>query len=196
MTMFNQPQKAKPSIKGSTTIDHRICDSLNLSFIEYVILDYIEKHPGKIDLDRFQRSKGLVLSDHIFFVKILKLEGLIEGDEENLDFKVTKKWMQYFDTSKDFDEFWTIFKKNGNKAQAVKAYAKARKVVDKETLHNAAARYIKSKEGNPVFLHASTYLNPETRHWEDIVHVKNDQVAKGVFGGSIYQKKNPNARKE
>lgn len=194
MTMFNQPQKAKMSIKGSTTIDHRICDSLNLSFIEYVILDYIEKHPGKIDLDKFERSKGLKLLDHIAFLKLLLLDGLIEGSD--LDFKVTKKWTQYFDTSKDFDEFWVIFKKNGNKAQAIKAYAKARKVVDKKTLHTAAARYIKSKEGNPVFLHASTYLNPETRHWEDIVHVKDDQVTKGVFSGSIYQKKNPNARKE
>lgn len=194
MIMFNQPQKAKVSIKGSTTIDHRICDSLNLSFIEYVILDYIEKHPGKIDLDKFERSKGLKLLDHIAFLKLLLSDGLIEGSD--LDFKVTKKWTQYFDTSKDFDEFWVIFKKNGNKAQAIKAYAKARKVVDKETLHTAAARYIKSKEGNPVFLHASTYLNPETRHWEDIVHVKDDQVTKGVFSGSIYQKKNPNARKE
>lgn len=194
MIMFNQPQKAKMSIKGSTTIDHRICDSLNLSFIEYVILDYIEKHPGKIDLDKFERSKGLKLLDHIAFLKLLLSDGLIEGSD--LDFKVTKKWTQYFDTSKDFDEFWAIFKKNGNKAQAIKAYAKARKVVDKETLHTAAARYIKSKEGNPVFLHASTYLNPETRHWEDVVHVKDDQVTKGVFSGSIYQKKNPNARKE
>ena len=144
MLDFMQKTDAKPSIKGKTTIDHRICSSLNIGFTEYVLLDYFNDNPEE------KANPG----------------------------------------------FWQIFKKHGNKQMAKKAYVKARKVVDKETLHNAAIRYMKSKEGNDVFLHASTYLNPETRHWEDIVKIKGEEEEqkKGIYQGSILQKRNPNAK--
>ena len=201
MLDFMQKTDAKPSIKGKTTIDHRICSSLNIGFTEYVLLDYFNDNPGVLDADKLYRSKGVSHDTLAFFTKTMERQKLITCD--NNEYKVTKKWAQYFSIDSDFDNeekanpgFWQIFKKHGNKQMAKKAYVKARKVVDKETLHNAAIGYMKSKEGNDVFLHASTYLNPETRHWEDIVKIKGEEEEqkKGIYQGSILQKRNPNAK--
>jgi hypothetical protein len=166
-------------------------------------MDYFNENPGKLDNDRILRKKGIDATIHHPFIRLLVIDGLLHKTEDDF-YSVTSKWTQFFDVTQDFDSdnpskpgFWQIFKKHGNKQMAKKAYFKARKVVDKETLHAAAIRYIKSKEGNDIFLHASTYLNPETRHWEDVVFIKGEkeELTKGIYQGSITQKKNPNGEK-
>lgn len=192
--MFNERQKARPSIKGTTTIDHRVCYALQIGFIEYVLLDYVNDNPGDIDQERLFSKKGLQFHVAVIFLRQLVTNQLLQQKSDG--YYITSKWTQFFDVSHDFDNdskedpgFWQIFKRNGNKQTALKAYKKARKVVDKETLHKAATRYIKSKEGNDVFLHASTYLNPELRHWEDIIKIKDEQQNPTVLGTSITKKK-------
>lgn len=165
-------------VKGSTVVNHKLRIYYCLSYPEYVILDYIhgyqEKFPGKpIEDEKLFRATGYhtgVELTHI--VSLLLDKGLIQRiatRDDSWSPECTKEWLKNFDTPADFEEFWKLWGKVGNKQKSIIMYVRARKVVDKETLHAAAEKFVKSstERFGEVSMHASSYLNPKNKHWED-----------------------------
>jgi hypothetical protein len=86
------------------------------------------------------------------------LEGDREGDRE----KKTPS-----ETPQGFAEFWMAYPKKKDRGAALRAYRKALKATDAETLISAAKKYAALRQGqDPAYTkHASTWLNAES--WSD-----------------------------
>lgn len=175
-------------VKGSTVVNHKLRLIYNLSYPEYIIMDYIQwyagKYPGKRqDPDLLWKMTGHVLdSDFIEILHLLSKKGLVKlimGTDSSIPSlaipEPTEQWLKNFDLTADFEGFWSAYGKVGNKEKAKGMYVKARKVVDKDTLDEAVKKYV-TNLGDTFQLHASTYLNPKNKHWEDVVVEKKKVV--------------------
>ena len=199
--MLKLTAKAPNKIKASLTINNRLRVDLSLTMEEYAIANVIfERRKAKLPVNRaiLYHETGIGDDESTFIIRQLKMKGILEERMDNGVLKsfTTNAWNQYFDIEKEFDNededklgFWQIFRKHGNKATALGVYKKARKIADEETLKEAAVRYIASKEGEELkhILHASTWLNPEKKHWEDVIQtgkleLTDEQTFKGTFG--------------
>lgn len=67
-------------------------------------------------------------------------------------------------TRGEFDQFWTVFPNKVGKADAVKAFGKARQRVDFETLMAGLRRYVGKTDDRP-WCNPATWLNQE--RWDD-----------------------------
>lgn len=169
-------------VKGSTVINHKLRLIYDLSYPEYVILDYIqwyyEKHPGKRqDPELLWKMTGHKIdSDFVGIIRLLNKKGLIKlimgTDVATPTLAIPEpsdQWLKNFDLTADFEKFWSMWGRIGNKEKAKAMYSKARKMVDNDTLFEAGKKYVqhyKDQFGENA-THASTYLNPKNKHWED-----------------------------
>lgn len=190
------------TIKASININNRIRLELSLTMEEYAIAQVIyEKRKAglPVNKDVIYYETGIREDEGKYIIKQLEAKGVIERKSENGITRsyTTEIWNKYFNIEKEFDSeddenpgFWQIFLKRGNKQQALKTYIKARKVIDEETLKKAAHRYIASKDGEEFkhIMHASTWLNPDDKHWEDVIQIgKLETKEEGVFSGEFYK---------
>jgi hypothetical protein len=67
----------------------------------------------------------------------------------------------------EFTDFWQRYPRHVGRAEALKAFAKARLTTDLDTLMQNVFRYAEERKGEEdrFTLHASTWLNQ--RRWED-----------------------------
>lgn len=160
---------------GKTIIDHKIRVELELEFDEYVFMDFLytinKDKSQKLTYDIAFKKTGIVREDINSIVKACMLRGLIEKDKHG-KWIVLDKWNKHFDVDKDFNEFWEIFKKRGSKVEAQKHFTKTIKLVEKDKLFNAAKKYIASVSDPIYIMHASKFLNPNFKRWEDVVETK------------------------
>lgn len=175
--------RAWTGVKGSTVINHKLRLIYDLSYPEYIILDYIqwyhEKFPNKRqDPELLWKMIGCKIdAEFKNLLKLLSKKGLLklvsgtDPSVPNLTIpEPSEVWLKNFDLTADFEKFWSAYGKIGNKEKAKAAYVKARKAVDKDTLDEAMKKYVASLKGTDTYpLHASTYLNPKNKHWEDVV---------------------------
>jgi predicted transcriptional regulator len=195
--------KATKQIKATLIINTHVRVALELTMEEYAVANsiYETKKAGKpVLISAIHFETGLVEDAIREIIEVLKEKGIIDIKQEGEKRRahLTDKWNKLFNIDQEFDNedelnpgFWQIFLKRGNKQQSKVAYTKARKIVDADTLRSAATRYIASKDGEEFkhIMHASTWLNPDVRHWEDEVQTgKLETDAKETFKGSFFKK--------
>jgi len=112
--------------RGQTVILHRIRAELGLSCDEYVIADFIftwrvtqNKKVPSIDL--VYRITGISTTEAVQIGNRLEKLGIFDRDKSS-KWITTDKWNQYFNMDDDFEEFWKIWLKKGNKKKAGKKY--------------------------------------------------------------------------
>jgi DNA-binding MarR family transcriptional regulator len=162
-----QPQ---PRIKAITVVDHYVRNQLKLNADQYVLMDILYQNP-KIQLEDICINLGYDIN----YFKLV-YESLVSKQLIDLNNSVTDKWKKYFTVSKEeFEEFWKVFHV-GSKAEAKEIYLKARKIVDGDTLLDAAKKYVKFKEFNGQYLeHTRTWLNPKYQKWNDDYSIPVEQ---------------------
>jgi hypothetical protein len=81
------------------------------------------------------------------------------------------------DGDREFDDFWAIYPRKVKKADALKAFKRARKTTDLEVILDAVKLYAKSVDGKEqsYVAHASSWLNGQ--RWED-----EDVIPAGAAG--------------
>ncbi len=160
MTELKATKHLYAGVRGKTIIDHRIRLKLGLTMEEYAIMDVLT------------RDKTY---SHSVTEEILFQTGVCQHDFEKflvtLNSDSMDRWKKEFDVDQGFFEFWEfIYKKHGNRADAQKKYAEARKLVDKDYLHERARKYIATRPNFPEYTKAAeVYLNPKKKHWEDLL---------------------------
>lgn len=196
--------KATKQIKATLIINTHVRVALGLTMEEYAIANSVyemRKASKPITVLAIFFETGVAENDIKEIFEQLKDKEILEykdvGGKQRLF--LTERWNKLFNIDQEFDNedefnpgFWQIFLKRGNKQQSKVAYTKARKIVDADTLRSAATRYIASKDGEEFkhIMHASTWLNPDVRHWEDEVQTgKLETDAKETFKGSFFKPK-------
>jgi hypothetical protein len=99
----------------------------------------------------------------------LKQKGLVDAivDKEGIyTYSTTDLWKKEFEIDKsmsdDFEEFWLIWQRRAkNKTKTLAKYIKARKKVDKETLHRRARLVAESASEWKFIPHAEGWLDNE-----------------------------------
>ncbi len=174
MTTFTAQNRTQ-GVRGTSIINNKLRVKLSLSMEEYALLEAIheakeKKKPLKYD-DVFSKT-GIPHDTIIAKVAHLeKLNFLKRNDQKKII--MGERWMDEFkDVAEHFETFWEIYKKRGNKADALRNYRKAVQLVDREVLHEKAHLYVESVLNTPGsawkhIMHGAKWLNPESRHWED-----------------------------
>jgi hypothetical protein len=162
-------------VTGFSVIDHRVRLKLNLSVIDYIILDAVAQ---------------ITIVDNIKFTGLKKLRTIVGIDESELlvivkdlirrELLVPSEKYRYvpyllFLSSLKYDEgfeyLWRMFKTKGslgNKQTALKAYKGAIKVSPLKEIVVGANNYWASKAPDAEHkLHLSTFLNPDNKMWLD-----------------------------
>jgi hypothetical protein len=186
------------TVRGKSLIDHQIRCKLGLTMIEYAVMDmiysfHIDKKP--IHIDDMKRELGMNQDHWMKVIHALIGKDMLTGP--NGQAVPANAWLKEFYNDVDFDEFWTIFMKHGNKASAKKNYQLVRKLIDREYLLKRAKTYIKGvldvRKDIEFAKAAEVWLNPKKKHWEDLApgETKNivQQKTEGTFQGNIYGKK-------
>jgi hypothetical protein len=163
----------KPTAKGTTVIVHAIREKLGLTIEDYVFCDVIyqlEQQKIPATSKEIERIAG---SDMIYFFAgdhiPLKQKGLVDAivDKEGIyTYSTTDLWKKEFEIDKsmsdDFEEFWLIWQRRAkNKTKTLAKYIKARKKVDKETLHRRARLVAESASEWKFIPHAEGWLDNE-----------------------------------
>lgn len=186
-------------IRGKSTIDHQIRVKLSMSMSEYVIMLFLDstKIGEDIPTDKLFVETGLTLTEFNMITN-----SLIDKKLVTENFLVpTSKWTNEFASEKDFEEFWEIFQKHGEKNQAKKNYFIVRKTVDKDYLHERARIYIKGvlevRKSIDYGKGAQVWLNPKEERWNDLAPgenkvtiTKEEEQPTTVYKGSFFEKKN------
>lgn len=194
METFKSKKGTGARVKGSTIIDHRVQANLGITLFEYVLVDFIATNEHEQIADKLLDTKGIVITQAEFEIA---LEQLAEQNILALNgnrYITGPEWNKHFDMESDFDNedpndpgFWQIMKRRGNKPKGRIAYMNARKVVSKEELHEAAKRYVATKDDPTYIMHVSSYCNPKYQHWKD-------EIVKPKSHGSTSEKINELAR--
>lgn len=180
---------ATPS--GTTVIVHRTRLKLGLSIEQYALMDAIHQlmvAKKKATFFSLSALLAITVDEVIRIVTALAIDDRISMNGEEI--LCDDRWNREFDINADFDNpppkdgpppvgyepgFWQIWQKRGNKQEALKKYIAARKIVDKETLHRAAANRVATATEWQHIPHAKTWLDPKKRSWEDINDKQKDQ---------------------
>lgn len=171
-------------VRGTSIINNCIRVKLGLSMEEYAVLDAIQsiktsKKPIRFD-EIFLRT-GIPHALIVDELRELQDRKFIEKKEGKII--LCAKWNNEFDVTLQFAEFWEAFQKRGNKNEALKNYRKAIQIVSPDELLEKAKLYVSTVSEWKFLKHASVWLNPTNRHWEDainppdnpnIYHEKND----------------------
>lgn len=196
--------KATKQIKPTLIINTHIRVALELTMEEYAVANSVyemRKANKPITVLSIFFETGISQDDVKEIFEQLKEKSILEYKEVDKKQRLflTDRWNKLFNIDQEFDNedelnpgFWQIFLKRGNKQQAKTAYTKARKIVDADTLRSAATRYIASKDGEEFkhIMHASTWLNPDVRHWEDEIQSgKLETDTKETFKGTFFKPK-------
>lgn len=169
-------------VKGKSIINHRIRCKLSLSMDEYIACDYIfQTNQKPLQPQNFDTCWKLIGMDSSFVRQMtlnLINKGLMITDK--LDrYKTTDTWDKEFGFDADFDEFWEIYRKHGNKATAKALYSRVRKMIDKDELHEKARKYVTwvlEKRKEMAYGHsAQTWLAPDKERWNDILPGSDSQ---------------------
>lgn len=181
MEEFTATATSWAGVKGATMINHRLRLQLNISLVEYIMLDFVYNFSTKYpkiaftDEDIFKETGYHFDSKAQQIFKILREQGLIEiVAGQTMIYRTTEVWNKLFDVDAEFLEFWNdIYKKHGNKVDAREKYMQCRKLIDKETLHKKAIEYISIREDFPAFTKAAeVWLNPKKRNWENEYNIQ------------------------
>ncbi len=163
-------------VTGKTIINHKLRIRFHLSLMEYILIDFVHnfsiENPGKPFEDKdVWKSTGYHFDAEIKSVlSILRQKGMIKiVSSDYFYYEASDAWKKEFDVESDFEEFWEMWEKVGNKQKSKIMYLRARKVADKDVLVLAAMKYIqfrKTQFGEHT-THASSFLNPVNKMWED-----------------------------
>jgi hypothetical protein len=152
-------------ITGKTTIDHKIRQSNNLTFNEYVMLDTIMRiregglRNKKITYGDFWIQCGIKPDYVIRCFATLKAKELLFKDDKGL-IQVAEKFKNEFKTGSNFEEFWKIAPK-GTKMAAKRMYDKAIRIVKHNELCIKYKQYIAFCDSSQRFKKdTSSWLNP------------------------------------
>ena len=167
--------KENAGIHGSTVINHHIRVKLDITAMEYVILEYVYSRmkEGKKtsifgEVDDLWKAIGIrpeEFSDYINDLMDLKFIEPGNGVE------VTDKWVKEFADAniEKFEEFWETYGKVGNKETARKMFLKAIKESTYKHLlirHAEYVKHLKNVEWKGK-MHCSTWLNPVYKRYDD-----------------------------
>jgi hypothetical protein len=156
----------KPTAKGTTVIVHAIREKLGLSMDEYSFCDAIYQ----LELEKKETTTENVFkitgkSDFDLLCMKLVCDNIIVCHDTNNPigrFTTTDLWKKEFDVNADFEEFWLIWQRRAkNKTKTLAKYIKARKKVDKETLHHRARLVAESASEWKFIPHAEGWLDNE-----------------------------------
>ena len=162
-------------IHGSTIINHKIRVKLDVTAMEYVILEYVYERMKKGkktsvfgEVDDLWENIGIRPEEFSDYVTDLMDLNLLEA---NNGVVVTDLWINEFVSINDekFEEFWTTYGKVGNKENARKMFFKALKESTYDHLLIRHAEYVKHLK-NVTWkgkMHCSTWLNPISKRYED-----------------------------
>ncbi|MAH51481.1 hypothetical protein CMI37_37040 [Candidatus Pacearchaeota archaeon] len=183
-------KKENAGIHGSTVINHHIRAKLDVTAMEYVVLEYVYNRmkEGKKtsiygEVDDLWKAIGIrpeAFSDYIADLMDLKFI------EENNGIAVTDKWINEFaDANEDkFEEFWEAYGKVGNKENARKMFLKTIKETTYKHLLIRHADYVKHLS-NVTWkgkMHCSTWLNPAFKRYEDDYKAEeNEEIKEDKF---------------
>ncbi len=163
-------------VTGKTIINHKLRLRFNLSLMEYIMLDFVHnwsiEHPQKsFEDDDVWRFTGYHLdTDSKTVLALLRQKGMIKiVSSDFYYYEACDAWKKEFDVESDFEEFWEAWEKVGNKQKSKIMYLRARKVAEKEVLLLSALKYIayRKKQFSEHTTHASSFLNPANKMWED-----------------------------
>lgn len=153
----------------TSTINHKTRTKFGLSIEQYIMLDYLYS----LQVKNIKPTKELVTSAIGFDVErqkeltiqLIRKEFYVSGQG------VTDKWASQFDYTAEFEEFWVLFLKKGNRATAETKYIACRKFIERGILFDAAEKYIKSKAGKErqFIMSCETWLNPKAQRWLDVI---------------------------
>jgi len=165
----------------SSVVNHKIRCLLDLTCDQYVVANFIHhwrrtrgKQPA-FSKD-IKRNTGFDLPE--FFETLKSMDGDVVKQDENKKWSTTDRWDQYFNFEQDFEEFWEIWKKRGNRAKSLEVYLRAREVVGKEDLHTAAKRKVATVDELKYLPHATTWLNPKYKSWEEVLPLADNENVK------------------
>lgn len=159
----------------TSVINHNIRVLLGLTCCEYAAMDILHElyceQPITADV-RLQNRLGFTKDESTSILESLSKKKMIYLNADFIPvYLIDKRWLEQHSVDHDFLEFWQIFRKHGNEPTACKAYRKARKYADKETLHEAAKNYIAycdQHNSDPKFnLKAQSWLDTEKQRWND-----------------------------
>lgn len=172
---------------GKTIMDHKIRIKLGLTCIEYVLLDFIKTWQDKGD-KRIRYNELWIFTgiapEHIPELwKNLLAKNMVYYDEETKLVTTASAFDECFNKDNDFQDFWEhygrILDANnnyelignvGNRPMALKNYRKAIKNISPEELKAKMRLYIEHCYKEKKYIqHASTWLNPMNRKWEDVL---------------------------
>jgi hypothetical protein len=163
----------KSTAKGTTVIVHAIREKLGLSVQAYVFCDTIyqieleTKKPAQFSQIESVMGHIRPFNDtisYLFSMKIISANDIknTEGMFIHTEFTTTDLWKKEFDVNADFEEFWLIWQRRAkNKTKTLAKYIKARKKVDKETLHRRARLVAESASEWKFIPHAEGWLDNE-----------------------------------
>lgn len=174
-------------VRGKTIIDHRVRIQLELSLMEYILIDFIfnfyQAHPCVMFTEadiwkatgyHFDHRTKQILAE-------LRARGMIQiVSSDSYYYLPGVAWQKKFNADASFDEFWELWQKVGSKQKAKEAYRKALKIIDQETLFVKAKEYIdfRMKQFGYHTTHAASYLNGQ--QWNDKLGEKSKQNTNDV----------------
>lgn len=160
----------------SSVVNHKVRCKLDISCDEYVAADFLhqwrQRNGNKPAFAKdIKRYTGFEVGHLQKIMVKLRNQGILEVVQEGQRgiWRTTETWNQFFNFEEDFELFWDIWQKVGNKQKAKEVYMKVRAEVDKKVLHDAAMAKVKATEDLKYLPHAATWLNPKYKHWEDFV---------------------------
>lgn len=164
-------------VKGSTLINHRIRIKLNLSFVQYCIMNYLDRISNKNDkvkiIWNFHEYMGIDEQQAQSEVVSLINTGFLkqEPGETIANCTIGKPWRDEFKKPTDsFDELWKILPK-GSKAKALTKYMEVVQTVSHERLIERRTAYTNWKKStNTEFQYMmglDVWLNPKDKNWEN-----------------------------
>lgn len=174
--------KAKPPrVTGVITINHERRLEMNLSLLEYVLMDAIvqlkeKKHP--VTVSSIYILTGLPPSDQQLALKWLVEKGYVYPDTDpDHSPKISDKWKSFFKSlESEFEDFWNKDGKvcwQGPKGKAMSLYTTLRKVHSKDILITQRDEYfrylqllLKSQNFDRPKMMATVFLGPQERFKE------------------------------
>lgn len=179
--LFTAKEQPWAGVHGTTLIDHRIRNQLQLTCDEYVYLQFVynwNKENGAISFYDHDLWRAIGKRNTDAEANSTYKKGFIIPTIGTSHCNTSDKWNIHFDQSLEFDEFWTLYRKWGNKADTKRKYEKCRKIASKEQIFKGVKAYLQFKEGTEqqYIMKAETWLNPEKRHWEDEYRLSQPQT--------------------
>lgn len=195
---FSKMGVAKPSVVGSTTINHAARIQLELTMAEYVLMDYISRavrDKKSLDLTEVYIQTGMIEETQSSVLNNLVQKGFIIGEQVNPP-KITDKWESAFtNMEKEFEEmFWRLNGKvffTGSRKKSYEFYYKLRKkysrtfVIDQR---NAYADYLemeKKRGFNRAVMMAERWLNPSNEYYLADWKSQANEIRKSISSGVI-----------